>query len=75
MTDDEMELPPPSPWAYAYEWDAPGATKNFDARLINGRACDRQVPVYTAGQLRAYGRACVAAALARADRGKPAETE
>jgi hypothetical protein len=60
MTDT---LPPlPSPWDYCYVWSNTysGEHRSFSANHYNGVACDTQVILFTADQMREYGKACAA---------------
>lgn len=53
----------PEPWDYCYEWDGPYGSRKFSAAKHNGNSPDRSVPIYTAGQMHAYGQSCADAAI------------
>lgn len=62
MSNCQTELPAlPAPWDFTYEWVTTpfGVRRSFSANHYNGSPCTNQVPIFTAGQMRAYATAAV----------------
>lgn len=68
MSNDQPPLP--GPFDYCYEWftQTGGVRRSFSGALYNGRGATNVFTIYTADQMREYGRARERAAYERAKR-------